>query len=128
MKKILLWVWQAPQNIVGLVFLGICKLRRRFCGSGILDGVHVIKLSSGTGVSLGSYVFVAQGCPENTVKHELGHCKQSKFFGPLYLLIIGLPSLSGNIYNRIKKRGSKWYYSRFPENWADKLGGVQRLT
>jgi hypothetical protein len=52
--------------------------------------------------------------------------------GWLYLPLVGLPSIIGNIWDRLfhKKwssdRREKWYYSRYPENWADKLGGVIR--
>ena len=54
-------------------------------------------------------------------------------FGPLYLLIIGLPSAIRNIYDRIAHRNwsvvdrTYWYYEGFPEKWADELGGVVRL-
>jgi hypothetical protein len=64
---------------------------------------------------------------ENTAKHEHGHQIQSLYFGFLYLLIIGLPSVLNNIRSRIANKDSKWYYSRYPEKWADKLGGVERI-
>ena len=63
-----------------------------------------------------------------TVKHEYGHTKQSKYLGLFYLILAGIPSVTRNILNRInnKKFNSKWYYSGYPEKWADELGGVKR--
>jgi len=49
--------------------------------------------------------------------------------GPLYLLVVGIPSLVRVIYRKFhyKKYGLNWenYYNGFPENWADRLGGIQ---
>ena len=52
----------------------------------------------------------------------------------MYLIIIGLPSIMGNILNRIKYKYFKkhydpdFYYKQPWEAWADKLGGVDRKT
>lgn len=48
----------------------------------------------------------------------------------VYLLLIGIPSACGNIYDRFfhKKwtsyRRNEWYYKQPWEKWADRLGGV----
>ena len=84
------------------------------------------------GVSLGKYIIFGGQHSIISVYHEEGHQKQSLYLGWLYLIVVGLPSFAGNIYDRIAHRNwnpkarIKWYYNRFPENWADKLGGVQR--
>jgi hypothetical protein len=79
------------------------------------------------GLSLGEYIFIGTGnFGGTTTLHETGHTRQSRLLGPLYLLLIGLPSLIGNIYNRIYHKGSAWYYKQPWEAWADKLGGVVR--
>lgn len=61
-----------------------------------------------------------------TKKHEYGHSRQSLYLGPLYLIVVGLPSIiwAGFVYNLVRKEIS--YYDVYPENWADKLGGVNR--
>lgn len=52
--------------------------------------------------------------------------------GWFYLLIIGIPSVINNIWDRTfhknwnRKRRLEWYYSRYPEKQADELGGVAR--
>jgi hypothetical protein len=60
--------------------------------------------------------------------HEYGHALQSVLLGPLYLIVVGIPSLSRVAYSKwyYKKSGRSWknYFKGFPENWADKLGGV----
>ena len=76
------------------------------------------------GISLGEYILIADGSGDNTIKHEMGHTKQSKLLGPLYLFVVGVPSFVMNILSRLKIIPSKNYYKRWPENWADKLGGV----
>lgn len=89
------------------------------------------------GVSLGCYVLLgdySMDCIE-IKDHEWGHTRQSLLLGPLYLLLIGIPSGLGNLYDRwfhTPERGWSheesylWYYSQPWEKWADKLGGVKR--
>lgn len=129
MKKVLLWIWQLPQNLLGL--LVILFTRARFNDISYLDdeNFYLSKLCN-FGVSLGEYIIIGRRAGWyihiKTVKHEYGHKKQSRMLGPLYLLVIGLPSLLGNIYSRIFYKSSEWYYKQWQEAWADKLGGVER--
>lgn len=61
----------------------------------------------------------------STKVHEFGHSIQSIILGPLYLLVIGLPSLIWcNAKRFIKLRNEKGvsYYSFYPEKWANYLG------
>ncbi len=50
--------------------------------------------------------------------HEFGHTYQSLILGPLYFLVVGLPSV---IWGLVKKPG-KSYFSFYAENWANLLG------
>ena len=55
------------------------------------------------------------------VRHEYGHHVQSTYLGPLYLIIIGIPSVIGNILHRFIKFN---YYKQPWEAWANRLGGI----
>lgn len=79
------------------------------------------------GISLGRFVFVHVDSSEMLLQHELGHCRQSVLLGPLYLLVIGLPSITwATLYPLISRQGSgpeySWFYT---ERWADSLGGLR---
>ena len=126
MKKVLLWLWQLPQNVAGW-------LLSRNAGIKVYDGITVhFKFLFRSGVSLGNYIILDniylnfEDLINDTVKHEHGHQIQSMHLGPLYLIIIGLPSMLGNIYSRIFHKDSEWYYKQPWEKSADKLGGVVR--
>lgn len=126
--KVLLYIWQLPQNILGL-FCSLGGERRAWKRD---DGVFIFytKPFFHSGVSLGNYIIVDSIVPTHidTIKHETGHQKQSLYLGWLYLIIIGLPSFIGNIYSRIKHKDNEWYYNQPWEHWADKLGGVERCS
>ena len=128
-----LFMWEVPQNLLGLVVFIIMKYNRRIIR--IERETHLIYLETPkTGVSLGWFIFWTPSgnrflhLTNDCRMHEYGHARQSVMLGPLYLLVIGLPSLARVIYSRWyrKKYGSKWanYFDAFPENWADRLGGV----
>ena len=62
---------------------------------------------------------------ERLLVHEYGHTVQSLMLGPLYLILIALPSaLWCSLPYCKKKRERKGisYYSFFSEKWADRLG------
>jgi hypothetical protein len=137
MKEIVLWVWQLPQHLLGVIIWGVLKLARKILAINKHQvdkekWLFVVNIP-GWGVSLGSYVFMDCHYDEMDWKHEFGHSKQSLIFGPLYLLLVGIPSaVFNNLWDRIFHiRWSfasrhEWYYSRYPEKRADKLGGVER--
>lgn len=115
MKEVLLYLWQLPQNLLGLavVFFSRAKF---YC-------TDIYNTNFKFGVSLGKYIIVYRYCPNKTVRHEQGHQKQSLYLGWLYLPVIGIPSAIGNLLHRFIKFN---YYKQPWEAWADKLGGVKR--
>jgi hypothetical protein len=127
--KGLFWVWQFPQHVLALVLLWV--VRRK------LDMVHRYKTSKvfwhrrlGWGISLGQYILLDLSHDDVTLQHEYGHAVQSKMLGPLYLIIVGIPSFSMNMLSllfwKLGYKGFAYrYYQRWPETWADRLGGVR---
>lgn len=119
--KILLYIWQLPQNLLGLLFLLFIKGEERHSLNGVVfyyaRGFH-------GGISLGDYIILGD-TNEKSVRHEFGHCIQSRRLGWLYLLVVGLPSLIHAWLHDCSKIG-KTYYHFWTERHADKLGGVRR--
>jgi hypothetical protein len=126
LTAVLLQVWQLPQNLAGLVFGWFLKDKRRHAGlPGIPDDVHVVTASNMYGgISLGNFVYCRAPVYDRMVRHEYGHCLQSRILGPFYLLVIGLPSLLWALWWTPGR--SVGYYSFYTERWADRLGGVKR--
>lgn len=127
MKNFLLYIWQLPQNLLGLLVIFFSKAEK----SSIFENVYYTDFYFG--VSLGKYIILEKKSDLTDIGHEQGHQIQSQILGWLYLPIVGLTSaVFNNLWDRIfhKKWTThdrlKWYYSRFPEKWADDLGGVKR--
>lgn len=115
--NVLLAIWQAPQNLVGL--LVAC-----FTGwgyQGIIGGVMFFT-KNGTGcVSLGQFVFVTRNgfmYKPSLCAHEWGHARQSRMLGWLYLFVIGIPSA----IKCATTSDSESYHNFYTEKWADRLG------
>lgn len=124
--RVLLWIWQCPQCLIGLCTLLLLRLLGKIVRR---DGdIWLVSWLFGAGgVCLGELVLVLE--TENNIltkKHELGHRCQSRILGPLYLIIVGLPSVCINLAARKSLKVRSTYYQKFPENWADKLGKIQR--
>ena len=117
-------LWELPQFLIGLL-IGLFYLDKHYSYKYVQGGMSVILKNFNKGVALVQIVFIDATASERTVLHELGHSKQSKWLGPLYLIIIGIPSLLHNIIHSLLKR--RWnYYSFYTEKWADKIMGIQR--
>ncbi|MFA5970922.1 MAG: hypothetical protein WC780_01125 [Lentimicrobiaceae bacterium] len=129
----LLFIWELPQNLLGFVVFVIMKTRRRIITTE-KEAHHFYIETPNTGVSLGWLIFWTPSANRfshlinDCRMHESGHAHQSVILGPIYLLVVGVPSLARVIYSRWyrKKYDREWenYFNGFPENWADKLGGV----
>jgi len=139
--SVLLWIWQLPQNLLGLFLIWIYKAKeQRYVDFPSYWTSPKITF----GVSLGQYILLHDNpSDEVNINHEHGHSLQSRVLGPLYLVVVGVPSaVFNNWWDRVfhKKwdplRRYKWYYGRWPEGcykrtwWqrftADVLGGVAR--
>lgn len=120
-KDSLMWLWQFPQNLLAICIEGIlCEAayREGIVGDNIMIYNYVLPT-----MSLGSYIFVNTMSTDTAVKHSHGHSKQSRILGPLYLVVIGIPSLLHLIvYSICGMMGFSWnYYKFYTELWANKL-------
>lgn len=133
MKKLLLWLWQLPQNIIGTVYSWFTyKLSDPFTYNDHQQAYIYLNPSGGGSVTLGQYIFMGQYhwnyTRDKVLHHEYGHVIQSQYLGWLYLPVIGLSSLGWVFYRRIQHYFNiprKDYYSFWTESWANKLGGVK---
>lgn len=142
-KEILLWLWQFPQNLLGLIL--ILFYRPEACI--ILQNGNKVYFSRNMtgGISLGKYSIInsyyaglktgnktmkpiEELVQLDVVKHEgIGHGTQSRYLGWFYLLIIGLPSIVwASLYGSIIPYTHNGYYKFPTEAWADKLAGIVR--
>ena len=139
MKNILLYIWQLPQNLLGLILVLFYRpdVKIKASNGNVVYFTHKMP----GGISLGRYSIINKGYYRydakqdaekalalNVTKHEaLGHGAQSRLLGPLYLLVIGLPSIVwATLYGPIIPYTKNGYYVFYTEKWADKLGGVIR--
>jgi hypothetical protein len=124
--------WELPQTLLGLLVLVFTRGygRKPDWNLNYMVGSYVVFWRKAPfGVSLGPIIIlgrVFEGMEEEVVLHEWGHSKQSLILGPLYLIVVGLPSIVMNILSRLWIIDPTRYYERWPESWADRLGGVKR--
>ena len=123
------YVWQLPQNLLGMLYKDCISddiIIRVNCDA---TDYECYLTRNGGGVTLGRYVFVNQNYKDlsNVILHERGHVKQSRILGPLYLIIIGIPSISWAGLRRLIPALKKInYYNFYTENWANKLMGLNK--
>ncbi|NCU27535.1 hypothetical protein EOM86_12605 [Candidatus Nomurabacteria bacterium] len=125
-RFVLLFIWQLPQNIVAVVmlpFLGKMSIIK-------IDNacVSLVGTRMSGGITLGSFIFLSKASAQEpyVIEHEYGHVKDSHLFGPLYLLIIGLPSLLWAASYSCSKKSyeGRTYYDFFTERRANRNAGL----
>jgi len=144
MKRILYCIWQCTwgflQSAIGaLVFILHIRGKHYF-----YHGAVITEWKNKSSISLGMFVYVTnepyfygklkneysmEELSNRLLVHEYGHTIQSLILGPIYLIVIGIPStLWGFIPSLNKKRKNEEisYFSFFTEKWANYLG--ERVT
>lgn len=138
MRLILYRIWQCTwgilQTILGFVVFLMHYKNKHFSYHGAIVTVWKPK----TSVSLGLFVFVTsepffakkfegqisiEELSSRLLVHEYGHTIQSLILGPLYLIVIGIPSTLWGFLGGRKRRDEQIPYGAFfTEKWANILG------
>ena len=90
-------------------------------------GAVTVRWALRSSMALGMFIFMGDGAarPERVIVHEYGHTLQSAFLGPLYLPIVGLPSVLWAglpVFAKIRRERNISYFSLYCERWANRLG------
>lgn len=121
-KKIISYIWELPQDVLGFIISRNCKFRHE------VNGRMFYEWKSYEGMSLGHFIFMhPRYIGSKLIRHEYGHCIQSSILGWLYLPIVGISSWVW--YHRFAKYRKKHprasYYDMPIESWANRLGKVR---
>ena len=123
-RNLILFIWQLPQHLLAILYIGYLVMMGKDLGidSRYKQAIVIPCIMRGA-VTLGNYVFVGLNSEyRKTVKHELGHTIQSKILGPLYLIVIGIPSITycglRRLFPSLRKKN---YYNFYTEKTADYL-------
>ncbi len=134
------WVWGFPQTILGFIIylINIKNTHLKY------RGACVTLWNRCTSLSLGKFIFLSKGQVDADFSegfadvkgningdsrnfillHEYGHCIQSLILGPLYLLVIGIPSTlwcNLPLFEKRRRRKNISYYDFLPEKNANCL-------
>ena len=121
---ILHWTWGILQTLVGFIgFLIFINRRHVWVNGSVCTEVK----GNWGGITLGMFTFVDDISPFNeiTIKHEYGHSLQSILLGPIWILVIAIPSLLwASCGKGLRLKYNHNYYWLYCERWADAWGGV----
>ena len=122
MKRLLFIIWQWTWGFIQ-TFCGFVLFLINFkCKHYWYHNALVTVWDKNKGVSLGLFIFVWPD-DQSCVVHEYGHSIQSLILGPLYFVVIGIPSaIWCNVLAGYRKRRRKNYYDFYPEKSANYLG------
>ncbi len=144
MVKVLYGVLQCTWGILQSLLGGVLFLLHIRDKHYTYHGAVVTEWSNKSSISLGLFVFVTkepyfydklkyeytkEELSARLLVHEYGHTIQSLILGPLYLIVMGIPSTIWGFLpslNRKRKEQHLSYFSFFTERWANALG--ERVT
>lgn len=114
MKKILAWflllTWGAIMSFIGLVAALILRLKGYKPTN--YKGAMLFEVGYGWGgITLGFVIIVCKDNYESLRAHEFGHVIQNMIFGPLFVVLVAIPSLIRSQYRTyVVNKGIKQYY------------------
>ena len=86
-------------------------------------GAVITTWKLGSSLSLWMFIFTARPYDLKLIQHEYGHTVQSLILGPIWSLVIGLPSLIySGCFSKYREKHNISYYSFYTESRANKLG------
>ncbi len=116
--------WGAIQTLAGAVLFLIFAAKPHFTHHGAV----VTRWQFGGSASLGMFIFLSDKHrgreADRVLAHEFGHTLQSLILGPLYLVVIALPSViwaGVPALRRMRGRRGISYYRMYTERWANYL-------
>ena len=127
--------WGLPQTLLGLIVFLINIKKKHY----LYHGAIITERNVPSSVSLGLFVFTTTNpmkdkrtknkIPDEELSgrllvHEYGHTIQSLIFGPVYLIVMGIPSTLWGFLPcfQNKRKNGVSYFSFFTEKFANYLG------
>lgn len=118
------FTWGLTVNLAGLILFLCCLGRGR--RERFRNGVATYLPGNHGGMSLGIFIFVSVRSEEGArglCAHEYGHTIQCLFLGPLYWIVIALPSAVWcHCFAGYRKRRGIAYDALYCERWATSWG------
>ena len=140
MKILLYRIWQCTWGMLQ-TFLGFCLFLLHYKEKHYtFHGAIITEWGNSSSVSLGMFVFITKDpffankfsgeytsreLSHRLLVHEYGHTIQSMVLGPLFLIVIGIPSaLWAGLPSLYKMRKEKQisYFAFYTESWANAWG------
>lgn len=122
------WTWGLPVNLVGGIAFLICTKIKGYRWQRFGYAKIVYVPWKGGGLSMGLFIFMKDGHKDkkwtyNTRIHEYGHTWQCLLLGPLYYIVIALPSVIWcNCFAGYRKKNNVPYSAVYCESWANSWG------
>lgn len=132
------WTWGILQTLLGFIVFLMHLNNKHY----MYHGSVVTVWNNKSSMSLGIFVFITDRpffaqkyagqikqdeLSARLLVHEYGHTIQSLILGPLYLIIIGIPStIWGFLFAKSRREKQIPYGAFFTEYWANILG--EKLT
>lgn len=126
------WTWGNMQTVAGFVlYLWYIRCPHTYYRGSVMTTCP----PTFWGLSLGMFIFVPDvPNKEEYAVHEYGHALQSLLLGPLYIFLIGIPSITwGRIPCFVKLRQEKnilytsFYCEKWASDWGEKVTGKKAL-
>ncbi len=122
------WTWGLPVNLIGGIGYFICKYICAMPSQKFGYARIVYVPWKGGGLSMGLFIFIKDDHKRkewmyNTRIHEYGHTWQCLILGPLYYIVVAIPSFIWcNFFAGYRKKNNVPYSALYCEKWANAWG------
>lgn len=118
---LLQFTWGLSVNIVGL-FVFLC-CRNHFRSEPFCNSIVTYLPGDRGGLSLGIFIFLSTHDTRRLRAHEYGHTVQCLFLGPLYWIVVMVPSaIWYHLFGGYRKKHGVPYDALYCERWATAWG------
>ncbi len=122
------WTWGLPVNIIGWIAFIICTKVKGYRWQHFGYAKIVYMPWNAGGLSMGLFIFIkdqhkSKKWTHDVRIHEYGHTWQCLLLGPLYYIVIAIPSVIWcNCFAGYRKKHNIAYGKLYCEGWANAWG------
>ena len=120
------WTWGLPQTLIGfIIYCMHLKNPHR-----LYHGCIVTRWAMRGSLGMGMFLFLSERSYDSHPQvqvHEFGHAVQSAILGPLFLPVMGIPSMlwcNLPVCQKLRREKGVSYYRFYPESNANWLGSL----
>lgn len=112
------FTWGILMNLIGLLGAGLMLAFGK--RPNVHGGSVIFRIGRGWGgFNAGIFSFVSENASQHTLNHEFGHAVQNAWFGPFFIFLVMIPSVTRYHYRNWCEKHGRPLITKYDDIWFE---------